>query len=459
MAIFNFVPTKSGRALFAEVQAGAVLIPTKFVIGTGSLPSGSNLADLTAAVSPLKEFAVTERRSTPDGTCIFGGVYTNADIADDFYLREICLFARAEYRDDSGAVTQNVAEVLLIAGNSGDTADQIPGQSTSGSILERRIRIPVIVGNDVAVDVTLDSGLSVPLDLMGAAEGVATLDENGKLVRNQWPAITDMGGVPVSGGTMYGPLNMGGKNITNLGTPTSDGHAVNKLYADAIKKIAENALKLIGGTMQGPIDMGNFKITGLADPTDDADAVNKKFAEVIRKVAAAALPKTGGTMTGDINMGGKKISSLGAPTASGDAVNKEYADKIKDTAEGAFPKSGGTVSGDMYVDGTLQIRNTGDYVGLSKMRTVNGETYSLDIGIGSDVSRGASLSFRLRDGAGTVVGRVDAWANGTFTYSNDGTTYRDIYNSSRMIVLTEGVHYGDTLPAAGNKGRLFFKRA
>ena len=27
-----------------------------------------------------------------------------------------------------------------------------------------------------------------------------------------------------------------------------------------------------------------------------------------------------------------------------------------------------------------------------------------------------------------------------------------------MLILTENVHYGDTLPAAGNKGRIFFKR-
>ena len=26
-----------------------------------------------------------------------------------------------------------------------------------------------------------------------------------------------------------------------------------------------------------------------------------------------------------------------------------------------------------------------------------------------------------------------------------------------MLKLTEGVHYGSTLPAAGNKGRIFFK--
>lgn len=27
-----------------------------------------------------------------------------------------------------------------------------------------------------------------------------------------------------------------------------------------------------------------------------------------------------------------------------------------------------------------------------------------------------------------------------------------------MLILTEGVHYGDNLPAPGNKGRIFFKK-
>lgn len=82
----------------------------------------------------------------------------------------------------------------------------------------------------------------------------------------------------------------------------------------------------------------------------------------------------------------------------------------------------------------------------------------LEIGIGSDTTRGASLSIRLKKSNGDVVGRIDAWENGTLTYSPDQSAYHDIFNGSGMIKLVEGVHYGDTLPAAGNKGRLFFKK-
>lgn len=45
----------------------------------------------------------------------------------------------------------------------------------------------------------------------------------------------------LSGGTMTGAINMNGKRITNVPTPTADSHAVNKSYADAIGKTASEA--------------------------------------------------------------------------------------------------------------------------------------------------------------------------------------------------------------------------
>ena len=40
----------------------------------------------------------------------------------------------------------------------------------------------------------------------------------------------------------------------------------------------------------------------------------------------------------------------------------------------------------------------------------------------------------------------------------DGGTVAGPLTLGGMLIRTEGVHYGDTLPAPGNKGRLFFKR-
>lgn len=154
----NNAITDVGRSLFAEVQAGAVFIPTKIVIGSGELPSGKTPATMTAVVSPVVELAISKKERTPDGKAIYGGVYTNKDISTAFYFRELALYARAEYRDETGAVTQAVPECLYSYGNSGSSADFMPAYSTS-TVVEKQIDLVVWVGNTSTVDLTIESGV------------------------------------------------------------------------------------------------------------------------------------------------------------------------------------------------------------------------------------------------------------------------------------------------------------
>lgn len=169
MAQWNFAATGAGKGLFADIQAGAVLIPTKIVIGTGNMPAGHSPTDMVGVVSPLKEIPVSERKRTPDGMCIFGGVWTNADIHQDFYYRECALYARAEYRDASGAVLKSVAEVCMIYGSSGDTADLFQAYTEGATLVERQARIPCIVGNDANVEMSLASGIYATKEELEAA--------------------------------------------------------------------------------------------------------------------------------------------------------------------------------------------------------------------------------------------------------------------------------------------------
>lgn len=88
-----------------------------------------------------------------------------------------------------------------------------------------------------------------------------------------------------SGGTMTGPLNMGGKRLTNLPSPSSDGDAAPRGYV----------LPKSGGTMTGAINMGNNSITGLPTPTSnspDGQAANKAYVDSKRLSSA-----TSGTVT------------------------------------------------------------------------------------------------------------------------------------------------------------------
>lgn len=156
----NNAITDIGRSLFAEVQAGAVFIPTRIVIGSGEIPTGKTPATMTAVVSPVASLTINKKERTPDGKAIFGGVYSNKDITEAFYFRELAIYAKAEYRDENGTVTQEVPECLYSYGNAGSTADYMPAYSTS-TVVERQMDLVVYVGNNTAVDLTIASGVYV----------------------------------------------------------------------------------------------------------------------------------------------------------------------------------------------------------------------------------------------------------------------------------------------------------
>lgn len=160
MASFNNAITENGRLLLAHAQAGAVLIPTKIVIGSGNLPAGQTVASMTAVVTPVKELTINKKDVAPDGKYVIGGVYSNADISTAFYFRELAIFMRAEYRSANGAVTQSIPEVLYSYGNSGTTADYMPAYSTN-TVVEKQIDLLVWVGNSATVDLTIESGVYI----------------------------------------------------------------------------------------------------------------------------------------------------------------------------------------------------------------------------------------------------------------------------------------------------------
>lgn len=73
-------------------------------------------------------------------------------------------------------------------------------------------------------------------------------------------------------------------------------------------------LQLAGGVMTGPINMSGRPITGLSTPTQPGDAANKFY------IDNAALLLTGGTLTGPL------VLEAGAPQADDQAVPKSYVD-------------------------------------------------------------------------------------------------------------------------------------
>ena len=84
--------------------------------------------------------------------------------------------------------------------------------------------------------------------------------------------------LPKAGGDVTGDINMNGKKITDIATPSNDGDAANKKYVD---DEVGKSLPKSGGTMTGALNV--------LDPTENAHAANKGYVDEKRKVFATTL--------------------------------------------------------------------------------------------------------------------------------------------------------------------------
>ena len=117
---------------------------------------------------------------------------------------------------------------------------------------------------------------------------------------------------------MQTQLNMNHNSITNLKDPEFGGEAATKSYAD--KK-----LDLAGGTMTGELDMGTKQIRNLGYPIGSTDAVSANFVQNL--LTNNYLHYGGGTMSGQIDMNNHKIINLPEPTEDNDAATKDFVEK------------------------------------------------------------------------------------------------------------------------------------
>ena len=131
--------------------------------------------------------------------------------------------------------------------------------------------------------------------------------------------------VDLSGSTMTGNLNMGNKQITNLGYSISDPtDVINLGFSDQkyLQKVSDSDL-----------DLDDHRVRNSLPPVSDKDLTTKKYVDD----EIAKIPQSGGSssthfvrrdgtvpMTADLDLGGNKITNLKTPTEDNDAVNREY---------------------------------------------------------------------------------------------------------------------------------------
>ena len=161
-AFYDNNVTDVGRLLLGDVQMGASFVPTKIVIGKGYLPQGKTTRTMTDVADVVKELALNKATKNPDGDAIFGAIFSNEDIQEAFYYRELGLYAKGVYYNQSGGVERETAEVLYSYGNAGENAELIPAYST-GSVVERQLDLLVYIGNDTEVNLEIETGLYVTI--------------------------------------------------------------------------------------------------------------------------------------------------------------------------------------------------------------------------------------------------------------------------------------------------------
>ena len=143
-----------------------------------------------------------------------------------------------------------------------------------------------------------------PTDLMDAANK-NYVDSQTALVKSDiGTELTKY--LPKAGGIMSGSIDMGGKRILNVGTPSINNDAATKGYVDnAIANITpgDEYLPLSGGKMSGFINMDNNPISNVPLPTGDFYVANKRYVDnAVADVSSNFLPLTGGTLTGQLTI-------------------------------------------------------------------------------------------------------------------------------------------------------------
>lgn len=185
--------TDVGRLLLGDIQMGASFVPTKIVIGKGYMPAGKTTRTMTDVAEVVKELQLNKAMKNPNGDAIFGAIFTNEDIQQAFYYRELAMYAKGVYFNAEGGVERETEEVLYSYGNAGDNAELIPAYGT-GTVVERQLDLLVYIGNDTQVSLTVETGLYVTIpvfndtvdELRQEIEEVRYIVDSGDLKKYQW---------------------------------------------------------------------------------------------------------------------------------------------------------------------------------------------------------------------------------------------------------------------------------
>lgn len=181
--------TTAGEALIAEaIAGGGVFTPTRIVIGAGDIPEGTQPEDMTALVLQKMSLPINKKKKTEgESAAIIGAAFTNQEVTEGFYFKEIGVYAKVVYPDETES-----EEILYSYGNAGEQGDYIAVYSQD-TLVEFQIDVTIYVGAEVNVNLELESEVYVSVeDFEQLAEELEQLEEEFNTHTHTTSDITDI---------------------------------------------------------------------------------------------------------------------------------------------------------------------------------------------------------------------------------------------------------------------------
>lgn len=88
--------TQSGQNLLLRAIAGEEVTFTRFKIGNGELPEGSDGTELTDLINPLVVFGISDLDDSNEGYLLITGHFNSLDVPSEMKFRELGIFAKGE---------------------------------------------------------------------------------------------------------------------------------------------------------------------------------------------------------------------------------------------------------------------------------------------------------------------------------------------------------------------------
>lgn len=172
----NVVLTQKGQEILSKVQAGVGKITVSKVVTGGGYVSPSLLYKQTAVTNEKQTMTITKVITDETGSELALTV-TNSELEQEYDLYQIGVYV--QHQDYQGDILYTIAQC--------DTAkpDHIPLPSVTVATLQYSLYMEHSNTSDVVIQVN-PAGF-VTLDMIGAQNGVAGLDENKKLLEENLP--------------------------------------------------------------------------------------------------------------------------------------------------------------------------------------------------------------------------------------------------------------------------------